>query len=546
MTTLNHTLLPAALIAVLSLGACGDISVGSGADWNGYEYEGQTTPPPSSQPQPDRVDPQAPEPEPDPVEVVTNPWTMTGHDPLSTFAVDVDTASYDIFRQRVEAGTLPTPELVRIEEYINAFDYDYLAPRPEDGYPHPFTLDVEAAPSPFNDTTLMRVGIRGRTFDTTEVPANIVWLLDVSGSMQSQAKLPLVKAFIQSALFSLPPKSTMSIVTYAGFTKVALEPTPVTEHETIVATLNGLSAGGSTAGGAGIDLAYQQAEAGKLAEGINAVILCSDGDFNVGVSSTQGLLDLIEDKRKTGIMLSVYGFGMNNLNDGMFEAVSNAGNGTYAVISNPEQATEYAAKNLMQNITYVAQDVKIQVAFNPEQVKAYRLVGYENRDIADKDFINDTVDAGEIGSDHMVTALYELVLNDGEVPNPQGAPAIDDGDAFDPDADPSFIPAANGSLVEVRLRYKFVGATEDDAAEQVDYTLTSALLGDTFEEASSDLQWAAMIAGFAEVLRGSPFAPTGQLDTIQALAEANAGLKGDRNEFLVLLGTALSLMGQVP
>jgi len=487
------------------------------------------------------VAPDVPEPPLDPP--TTNPFVMVGHDPLSTFATDVDTASYDIFRQHIQAGMLPDASKVRVEEFVNAFDYDYLKPSDADGYPHPFTLDVEAAPSPFNATTIMRVGVRGRTFDAMQVPANIVWLLDVSGSMQSAAKLPLVKTFMLEALDAIPPQSTVSIVTYAGFTTVALGPTPATDKATITNTLNSLSAGGSTAGAAGIDLAYQQAELGKLAEGINVVILCSDGDFNVGVSSTQGLLDLIEDKRKTGIMLSVYGFGMSNLNDTMFEAVSNAGNGTYAVISSEEQATEYAHNNLIQNISYVAQDVKIQVAFNPDEVKAYRLLGYENRQIADVDFKNDTVDAGEIGADHMVTALYELVLTDETVPNVVGAPPVEDGAAFDPSADPSFIPAAAGSLAEVRLRYKTVGATADDPASQVDFLLTpSLLLGDS-DGASADFQWATMMAGWAEVLKGSPYAPSDQLLEIQAIATANAGLAGDRQEFLTLLESALGLLG---
>ena len=470
-----------------------------------------------------------------------NPFVITDHDPLSTFAVDVDTASYDIFRQHANAGQLPPQHTVRTEEFINAFDYDYFAPAPEDGAPHPFALDVEVGPSPFRDTTLMRVGVRGRVFDAANTPANIVWLLDVSGSMQSQAKLPLVKSFMTAAMDSLPPESTMSIVTYAGFTKVALGPTPVSQKDLIIDTLNGLSAGGSTAGGAGIDLAYEQAQLGKLAEGINVVILCSDGDFNVGPSSTSDLLDLIEEKRKTGVMLSVYGFGMSNLNDSMFEAVSNAGNGTYAVISNEEQAIEYAHNNLIQNITYVAQDVKIQVAFNPEKVRAYRLLGYENRAIADEDFTDDRVDAGEIGSDHNVTALYELVIGDAEVPDFEGT-SVDDGPAFDPSEDPSFIPADEDALVDIRLRYKTVGASEEDPAMQVDYTVTPVLLNSDFESTSADLRWSTMIAAWAEILRDSPFAADYDISALEALAQGAAGLRADRMEFIQLLAKAKDLM----
>lgn len=527
-TFASTPLLPFALVSLLALGGCAE----------DFEYNGSFFPS-SGIPNQDEVRPLdgdallAPP---------TNPFVMADADPLSTFAVDVDTASYDIFRQHVNSGDLPSTQLVRLEEYVNAFDYEYMAPDAEDGFGHPFALDVESAPSPFNDTTLLRVGIRGQDFADMakgSAPANITWLVDVSGSMSNPFKLGLVKTFATEALKALPEGSNMSIVTYAGSTRVALPST--SDKAVIQSAFSSLSAGGSTAGGAGITLAYQQAQAGFVEGGTNVVILCSDGDFNVGLSSTDALVELIKEKRKTGIMLSVYGFGMSNLNDSMFELVSNAGNGTYAVISDEDQAIDYAHHNLLQNINYVAQDVKVQVAFNEDLVAAYRLLGYENRAIADEDFKNDVIDAGEIGADHRVTALYELVLTNGTIPTPAGAPAVQ----TTPESKVAALelePAPAGSLVQVRLRYKQVGASQDDAAQQVDYTLMPAIVGASFEGASSDFQWAVAVAGWAEILKASPFAPAAQTELIRSIVDANVGQAGDRNEFKGLLEKALALL----
>lgn len=554
-----------ALLTAASVAACADIpsahptaadsagwaDVSSGADSGGGQWDSQSSwdvsnasdsgSQDSSQGAPDvgsDVGGDAgPDASPEVVETPpTNPFVMVEADPWSTFAVDVDTASYDIFRQHVNAGLLPKPETVRLEEFVNAFDYDYLKPDPNDGFNHPFALSVEAAPSPFSATTLMRIGIRGEDFADRQQPANITWLIDVSGSMGSPNKLELIKKFAKWALEVLPNGSKMSIVTYAGSTRVALAPT--TSHTAIAETFDGMSAGGSTAGGSGIDLAYEQAQAGFLENGTNVVILCSDGDFNVGPYSTTDLVELIEEKRQSGVMLSVYGFGMSNLNDQMFEAVSNAGNGTYAVISDEDQAYDYAHNNLLQNITYVAQDVKVQVAFNPDHVLAYRLLGYENRALADFQFTDDRVDAGEIGADHRVTALYELVLADGAVPEVPGAPPVED---TSPEGNEDLEPAPEGSLVHVRLRYKQVGASIGDAAEQVDYMLLPGLLGGEFADASEDFRWSAALAGWAEILKNSPYAPFGDTALISSIAADSAGDAGDRHEFITLLTQALAM-----
>ena len=356
--------------------------------------------------------------------VGTNPFVTTSYDPLSTFAVDVDTASYDILRRDVNLGMLPQPASVRLEEYVNDFSYDYPAPTAAD--PNPFTISLGAAAGVFDrGTALLRVGIRAFEPPPSEKrPTNLVFLVDVSGSMHSEDKLPLVQRILRDTLEILAPTDTVSIVSYAGDTQVRLEPTPVSESARIVAVIDGLNAAGSTAGAAGLTLAYQQAHAAYIDGGINHILLCTDGDFNVGPSTTDQLLAIVKQERDSGVTLTALGFGIGNLNDQMMEAISDAGNGVYGMISNPTQADQYASERMLSTLVHVANNMKVQVQFNASRVAAYRLLGYEDRAVADSDFRNDKVDGGEVGAGHHVTALYELVLTGTAIPTPTGAPDV--------------------------------------------------------------------------------------------------------------------------
>lgn len=468
--------------------------------------------------------------------VGTNPFVVAVHDPQSTFAVDVDTASYDIFRRDIGYGWLPHEDGVRLEEFVNYFPYDYEAPAFD--AEEPFLVHVEAAPNPLRATTLVRIGIKGADAPPEEKKAtNLVFLIDVSGSMTSQHKLPLVKTVLLEALEVLDPEDTVSIVTYAGSVGVRLEPTAVADKDTIVDVIEDLDAGGSTSGAAGIDLAYDQAEAGFIVGGINHVVLCTDGDFNVGPSSDEALVAMIEEKRTTGITLTVLGFGVGNLNDAMMEKVSNAGNGVYGVISSVDQAIDYVHKRLLSALHFIAKDVKIQVDFHADHVLAYRLLGYENRALLDEQFIDDTVDAGEIGAGHTVTALYEVVLTGQAIPQADGAPDPTDGDPFDGE-----VSVQAGELCRVKIRYKSPDATEDDAARQMEIGLDVDDVMTSFGDADADFKWAVGIAAFAEILKGSPYGDMGHLEQLTSFAAENAGTDPDRAEFLYLLDQALDLL----
>ncbi len=470
-------------------------------------------------------------------DVGTNPFVMAAHDPLSTFAVDVDTASYDVFRRDIGNGTLPQPESVRLEEYVNAFPYDYTPPAQTAVLP--FSITVEAAPSPLDSKrTVLSVGIRGKDAPPRgKLPANLVFLVDTSGSMQGAAKLPLVKTVLSETLEVLEPNDRVGIVTYAGNVGVRLPSTPVSEKQAILDVLDSLDAGGSTAGAAGLDLAYEQAEAHFVEGGINHIVLCSDGDFNVGPSSNAELVAMIEEKRKTGITFTVLGFGTGNLNDAMMEAISNKGNGVYGVIADGDHAIEYVHERMLSTMTFIARDMKIQVEFNPAEVAAYRLLGYENRALEDAQFREDAVDAGEVGAGHTVTALYEVVLEGQDVPSPEGAPAIDDGDPFDGQPE-----VAAEELLRVKVRYKERDAGEEDPAFEVTSSLAPADLRAGLADASSDHQWAVAVAAFAEVLKGSPFADRAELPAVGEVLQANTADHRNREELLPLFDRAVELL----
>ncbi len=454
------------------------------------------------------------------------PFVMTSHDSRSTFAADVDTASYDIFRQHAEADLEMQARQVRLEEFVNAFDYSYDAP--VDGAEHPFAVTMTLAENElFPETPMLRVGVQARMPGRFEKkPANLVFLVDVSGSMQSSDKLELVKTTLELALDQLEPSDTVSIVTYAGQVGVPLRPTPISDRAQIIRALRALESGGSTAGAAGIDLAYEQAESAFIEGGINHVVLCTDGDFNVGPSSTEELVELIVKKRETGITLTVAGFGFG-LADDMMEAISNKGNGVYAVIYSEERAAEYVKQELMSSIVHVGKDVKIQVEFNRDHVLAYRQLGYDNRQLEDDEFRNDVIDAGEVGEGHQVTALYQLAMEETALPAPDAAPEARDGDdETDPPAfdDPTVV-------ARVRVRYKAPGATATD--EAVEFT-TSIVAPTSVAEGSVDDRWALAVAALAEKLADNPFANAAQTAIEQTL-RANARDQADRLELVQLL-----------
>lgn len=488
------------------------------------------------------ADPAEPEPPPpgDQFEAPgTNPFVVAAHDPLSTFGADVDTASYEIFKRDVGLhGRLPVPASVRLEEFVNYFRY-HDAP-PAWGDEHPFNVALEAAPSPFTATTLLRIGVQGKVVPPEHrAPANLVFLVDVSGSMASANKLPLVKVLLRETLDVLAPTDTVAIVVYASAERVVLQPTPVASRETILAAIDGLAAGGATAGQQGLALAYQLAEEAFIEGGINHVLLCTDGDFNVGIASTGALVEYISDKRASGVTLTVVGFGSGNLNDAMMEAVSNAGDGVYAYIGDHDSAVSYAHARMLGSLYFIAKDVKIQVAFNPERVHAYRLLGYENNAIPDEQFTDDAVDGGEIGAGMAVTALYELVLAGQAIPEAEGAPAVEDGEDYDGEDLPDF---GEDDVVEVRLRYKPPGSAIADPAIPIAFTLGEHRLHASLDDAGDDLRWAAAIAAFAEILKESAYADVANLALIAPIIDAQRDDDPDRSELATLFATARLLI----
>lgn len=465
-------------------------------------------------------------------DVGTHPFFASSHDPLSTFGVDVDTASYDIFRRDLQNyARLPKQASVRVEDYINYFEYGYPMPSPDEG--HPFKISLGSAPSLFGqDTHLLRIGIQAAIPATAKKPANLVFLIDRSGSMNEKDKFPLVKRVLTEALDILDPTDTITLVAYAGAASVILEPTMVSQKYTIIDAIGDLELGGFTDGGAGIELAYQRAEAAYIEGGINHVILCTDGDFVLGQTSDEALIKLIEEKRETGVTFTALGFGSGSLNDAMMEATSNAGNGTYAVITSESHAVDYAHNRLASNLRYLAKDMKVQVEFNPQLVSHYRQIGYENRAIEDDEFREDEGDAGEIGVGHRVTALYELVLTGDVLPEAADAPKVVEGENY---AGP--VEVASDDYVLVKVRYKAVDATTEDPAKEVSSSLK--ILDTPLSAADADLRWAVAMAAFAEILKGSPFAERAYLEQLGVIFAEQSERDADRAEFYQLFQLAL-------
>ncbi|MHC4811145.1 MAG: vWA domain-containing protein [Planctomycetota bacterium] len=467
-----------------------------------------------------------------------NPWRRAIDAPLSTFSVDVDTASYaNVRRMLLQWGQRPPREAVRIEEFINAFDYRY--PVPAADAAHPFSVTVDAANAPWaTEHRLVRIGLQGHELSIDERPAaNLVFLVDASGSMRNPAKMPLVKASLRMLLSQLGPSDRVAIVTYAGGAQLVLDSTPVTDtgRAAIEAAIDGLSAGGSTNGEGGIRLAYRVAAASMIPGGANRVVLCTDGDFNVGVSGPDELQRLVEQQRRTGVFLNVVGFGTGNLRDDAMERLSNHGNGVASYIDSLPEAEKVFVRGAVGSLVTIARDVKVQVDFNPGRVQAYRLIGYTNRALRDQDFNDDRVDAGEIGAGHSVTALYEIV--------PVGVAMPDrvDGSKYRRPAEEAGEAEAASDLLDspelltVRVRYKPPAGGE---SVRFDTPFTDA--GTGLAESSPDFRFAAAVAGFGMLLRQSPHAGTLDWAMVRQLAEP--GLVedpfGDRREFLALVRAA--------
>jgi secreted protein with Ig-like and vWFA domain len=480
--------------------------------------------------------------------IFENPFIKAeGGDAVSTFSIDVDTASYANVRQFImEMNTMPPPDAVRVEELINYFDYDYAGPNSD--AEEPFAAHVEVAGCPWNsEHRLVRIGIKGREMERTKRPrSNLVFLVDVSGSMDEPNKLPLVAYGLQQLTRELGENDRVAIVVYASSDGLVLPSTPGSDQATILAALGRLQAGGSTAGGAGIQLAYQIAEDHFIESGTNRVVLCTDGDFNVGVTSTAELERLCEQKAKdTRVFLSVLGFGRGNLNDAMMEAISNRGNGNYHYVDNRTEARRVLVEEMTGTLVTIAKDVKIQVEFNPRQVAGYRLIGYENRMLRTEDFNDDTKDAGEIGAGHTVTALYEVVPAGKPIATPpvdglkyQQQASAQSSDNVHADGEAS---DASGEMLTLKMRYK---QPEGDTSRKLEWAVTDH--GKVFAAAASDFQFAAAVAGFGLVLRDSQHKGNLTLAAVLELAQSAQGEDehGYRAEFLDIVRRAKSLRGE--
>lgn len=465
-------------------------------------------------------------------DIVENDFLTALTHPQSTFSIDVDTASYSNVRRLINEGIRPPRGAVRIEEFINYFRYDY--PQPVDD--HPFSVSTDIAPCPWAPQhQLVRIGLKGLDFQDHERPAsNLVFLIDVSGSMNDSRKLPLVKSAFRLLLEQLDDRDSVAIVVYAGASGVALNPTSAANRSRILNALDQLEAGGSTNGGEGIQLAYQLAGERFIEEGINRVILCTDGDFNVGITNRSDLVDLIQEKAKANIFLSVLGFGTGNYKDATMEKLADKGNGNYAYIDTLLEARKTLVSQMNATLVTIAKDVKIQVDFNPQRVEAYRLIGYENRLLKNEDFEDDTKDAGEIGAGHSVTALYEIVPVGAESPVAPTRESEFVETKVRTDVDPD-------TVLKVALRYKLPEAARSTEFETFLTLPTEADL----PTASGDFQFASAVASFAMQLRNSKYSGTANLDWVLETAKANLGEDphGFRSEFLQLVKKA-KLMGQ--
>ena len=462
--------------------------------------------------------------------VAENAFLNVADQPLSTFSIDVDTASYSNARRFLNDGALPPKDAIRIEEWLNYFSYDY----PEPVAREPFSVTSEVSACPWNGShRLVRLGLKSEQLSQAETPArNLVFLLDVSGSMMPENKLPLLKHGLSLLAENLRPKDTISIVVYAGASGLALPPTSGAERARVLDALGRLEAGGSTNGGDGIRLAYATARQHFVKGGINRVLLATDGDFNVGTSSEGELQRLIEEERKSGVFLTVLGFGDGNVKDSTMEMLADKGNGNYAYIDSIAEARKVLVREAGSTLITIAKDVKLQVEFNPSQVASYKLIGYENRLLAKEDFNDDKKDAGEIGAGHAVTALYEVVPK-GE----KAAPAKVDPLKYQTAPAPAAAAASN-ELLTVNIRYK---QPSSDVSSKFSRVVVDA--GLPLDQTSPDFRFSAAVAEAALVLRGAPDLSGASLEAARSLAQGALGsdVTGDRHEFVSLLAKARAL-----
>lgn len=469
------------------------------------------------------------------------PLQDAAKEPVTTFSADVDTASYSTVRRFLQNGQLPPPEAVRTEEMVNYFNYDYPLPETRS---QPFAPTVAVYPNPWNaGTQLLHIGIKAYDLPpAARPPVNVVLLIDVSGSMQDSNKLPLAKSAFAMMLEELKPTDTVAIVTYAGYSGVALEPTRVAEREKILGVLNNLSAGGGTAGAEGLRTAYDLAVRNYNKEGVNRILLATDGDFNVGVSDENSVARFVASQRGTGVFLSVLGFGMGNYQDGIMQAIAQNGNGVAAYIDSMSEARRVLHDQMTSTMFTVAKDVKFQLEFNPAQVQSYRLLGYETRALRNQDFNNDKVDAGEVGAGSEVTAIYEIV--------PAGAAPLAGGLRYGAQppllgGEPAHARAESNEIGHLRIRYKLPDSDQSTLIER------PIVQGDRLESvaaASADVRFSTAVAGFSRLLRRSEGVKDFGYADVVKLAESARGedVSGERIGFIDLVRTAQSLTGSQP
>jgi Ca-activated chloride channel family protein len=460
-----------------------------------------------------------------------NPIKQVAVEPVSTFSIDVDTASYSRVRRFLNDGRLPPADSVRTEELVNYFRYDYALP---DHRETPFHSDIALFDAPWDkDTQILRIGLKGFDIPAGQrPPANLVFLVDTSGSMNSPDKLPLVQKSLRALAREMRPEDRIAMVAYAGSAGVILEPTEGRNKSKILSAIDNMRAGGGTAGGAGIELAYRLAQDNLSEDAVNRVILATDGDFNVGISNPSQLEALISEKRKTGIYLSVLGFGMGNLRDNIMQALAQAGNGNASYIDNYREARKVLVDEMGGTLFPIADDVKVQIEFNPAYVAEYRLIGYETRMLKREDFNNDQVDAGEVGSGHTVTALYEVI-------GPNSPSRLIDDLRYARPKPKAAKGVANGELAWLRIRYKLPGETKSGVTARPIHA--NARTG--FAEAPADARFAIAVAGFAQILRGGG---TVENFTYEDVLEIANGARGDdpfgyRAEFTQLVRAAAGL-----
>ncbi len=453
------------------------------------------------------------------------PVKAVAQEPVSTFSIDVDTGSYANVRRFLNDGGLPPEDAVRIEEIVNYFPYNYPLPTGT----HPFAIHTQTVDSPWQpEAKLIKIGIQAQDLAKKELPpANLVFLVDVSGSMDEPDKLPLVKKTLRILTEQLRPQDKVTLITYADGEALVLPPTSGDNKDEILRAINKLQAGGSTAGESALKMAYEQAQKAYVKNGINRILLATDGDFNVGVSSTDALKSMVAEKRKSGISLTTLGFGTGNYNEDMMEQIADAGDGNYSYIDNEKEAKKVLQHQLTSTLATVAQDVKIQVEFNPATVKEYRLVGYTNRTLRNEDFNNDKVDAGDIGSGHSVTAIYEII--------PQGKQGWLNESRYQK------APAASGGKNEyafVKVRYKLPGQSTSKLIEQAVPAISIPLA-----QADEDTRLALAAASYAQALRGGEYNGKLDWDAIEQMAKQAKGKDpfGLQEEFVELVKIAKSL-----